>query len=136
MITDGVIFNAYPDSCGGLLSEATALLRRPEFAGVFSYFYILPSLFRSDLDRGFSVVSYDLNPDLAKCDDLTHLREMGIDLKLDFVLNHLSSRSPEFQDLLEYGDKSRYVNAFIDWNAFWDGHGEMSDEGYLVPDER
>ena len=28
---------------------------------VFSSFYILPSLYHSDLDRGFSVIDYDLN---------------------------------------------------------------------------
>ncbi len=136
MIPDGVMFNAYPDSCGGNLGEIVKLLRRKECQGLFSYFYILPSMFQSDLDRGFSVISYDLNRELARPEDLEALGDMGIELKLDFVLNHLSSQSPQFQDLLEKGDASRYVDAFIDWNKFWEGHGEMSDEGYIIPEEK
>jgi sucrose phosphorylase len=136
MIPDGVMFNAYPDSCGGTLGDIVNLLKREEFEGLFSYFYILPSMFQSDLDRGFSVISYDLNRELADSRDLGALEEMGIELKLDFVLNHLSSQSPQFQDLLEKGDDSLYVDAFIDWNKFWEGHGEMSEEGYIVPEQK
>ncbi|MGM0818913.1 MAG: sucrose phosphorylase, partial [Actinomycetota bacterium] len=54
-------------------------------------------------------------------------------LKLDFVLNHASVLSPQFQDLLERGPRSPYADFFIDWNAFWDGHGEMTEEGYIEP---
>jgi sucrose phosphorylase len=42
------MFNAYPDSCGGTLGDAVALLARDELNGAFSLFYILPSMFRSD----------------------------------------------------------------------------------------
>ncbi len=68
---------------------------------VFSSFYILPSLYHSDLDRGFSVIDYDLNEQLADREDLDQLKNMGIDLKLDFILNHASAQSPQFQDLVE-----------------------------------
>lgn len=136
MIPDGVMFNAYPDSCGGSLREIVQLMSRKEFEGLFSYFYILPSMFHSDLDRGFSVISYDLNRELARPEDLEALEELGIELKLDFVLNHLSSQSPQFQDVLKKGDESPYVDAFIDWNKFWEGLGEMSPEGYIVPDQK
>lgn len=136
MIPDGVMFNAYPDSCGGGLSATVSLLRREELRGAFSYFYILPSMFRSDLDRGFSVISYDLDEDLATEEDLAALKESAIELKLDFVLNHLSSQSPQFQDLLRRGDQSKYLDAFIDWNKFWAGYGEMGPEGYIIPEDR
>jgi sucrose phosphorylase len=54
-------------------------------------------------------------------------------LKLDLVLNHLSVSSPQFQDLIRLGDQSEYKDFFVDWNKFWNGNGEMSDEGYIVP---
>lgn len=133
MIGDGVMFNAYPESCGGDLAASVALLRRREFAGTFRYFYVLPTMFRSDLDRGFSVISYDLNEELAQRADLAALMEMGIELKLDFVLNHLSVQSPQFQDLLKNGEASPHVDTFIDWNRFWQGQGEMDPAGYIVP---
>ena len=42
-----------------------SFLEQPEMKDVFSSFYILPSLFNTDLDRGFSVIDYRLN-DLNK----------------------------------------------------------------------
>jgi len=127
------MLNAYPDSIGGRLAGAADLLRGPELAGVFGSFYILPSLFNSDLDRGFSVIDYRLNEVLAHQEDLDALRSLGMDLKLDFVLNHLSVLSKEFQDVVRNGDRSVYRDFFVDWNRFWDGCGEMTEEGYVQP---
>ncbi|MBR1742921.1 MAG: glycosidase, partial [Lachnospiraceae bacterium] len=59
-----------------------------------------------------------------------------MDLKLDFVLNHASVMSPQFQDLLKWGEKSEYQDFFIAWNDFWDGCGEMTEEGYIQPEEK
>lgn len=128
------MLNAYPDSLGGTLSDIVDLLRKPEMQGVFGSFYILPSVFHTDLDRGFSVISYDLNRQLAKREDIVHLSELGIDLKLDFVLNHLSVLSPQFQELLKKGEESVYRDFFIDWNKFWENKGKMTAEGYIQPD--
>jgi sucrose phosphorylase len=64
-IPEGVIFNAYPDSIGDRLADIVGLLQRPEMKNAFSLFYILPSCFNSDLDRGFSIVDYGLNEDLS-----------------------------------------------------------------------
>ena len=129
------MLNAYPDSLGGKLSDIAALLKKKEMQDTFSSFYILPSLYHSDLDRGFSVVDYNLNEELATIEDLSQLKELGIDLKLDFILNHASAQSPQFKDLVEKGDESEYRDFFIDWNKFWEGHGVMTDEGYIQPDE-
>ncbi len=63
------MLNAYPDSIGGTLSDIVNVLKKPEFEHTFSSFYILPSLFNTDLDRGFSVISYDLNESLVKAED-------------------------------------------------------------------
>lgn len=129
----GPMLNAYPDSIGGELSSLVRLLRKPELEDVFSSMYILPSLYDTDLDRGFSVIDYDINGEIAKEDDIRSLREMGIGLKLDFILNHLSVHSPQFRDLLAKGEDSEYRDFFIDWNAFWDGYGVMNDEGFIEP---
>lgn len=128
------MLNAYPDSLGGRLADAVALLRRPELAGIFDGFYVLPSLFNTDLDRGFSVIDYGLDELVATQQDLADLRALGVELKLDVVLNHCSVLSPQFQDLLRRGEDSPYRDFFIDWNRFWDGHGTMTRAGYLQPD--
>jgi sucrose phosphorylase len=138
-ITDfpkGVIFNAYPDSIGRTLADIARMLRMPEFKDVFSLFYILPTIFNSDLDRGFSIIDYDLNDALVTREDLEQLHELNVMFKFDLVLNHLSAGSPQFQDLLKKGDESEYKDFFIDWNKFWRSHGEMGPEGYVIPHEQ
>lgn len=131
----GVMLNAYPDSIGKRLSDTVELLKRSEFKDVFSLFYILPTFFNSDLDRGFSIIDYNINKDLVNQEDLDELNELGIHIKLDMVLNHLSVRSPQFVDLLENGNESPYRDFFIDWNDFWKGYGAMGENDHLAPDE-
>ncbi|BAN03569.1 putative sucrose phosphorylase [Ilumatobacter coccineus YM16-304] len=128
-----VMLNAYPDSIDGDLAGTVRMLQRPEFTDAFGLFYVLPSIFNSDLDRGFSIIDYDLNSDLASAEDLAALDELGIMLKFDMVLNHLSVGSPQFQDLLKHGDDSAFRDFFIDWNEFWEGEGELHADGHVVP---
>ncbi len=132
-LPNGVMLNAYPDSIDGNLAGTVRLLQRPELADVFSLFYILPTVFNSDLDRGFSVIDYDLNAALVSPADLQALDDLGILLKFDLVLNHLSVGSPQFQDMVTKGERSEFTDFFIDWNAFWDGEGELHPDGYVVP---
>jgi sucrose phosphorylase len=134
-LPNGVMLNAYPDSIGCKLSDIIDVLKCPEMKDTFSLFYILPTFFHSDLDRGFSIIDYDLNEELVSQEDLDELNRLGIHIKLDLVLNHLSVRSPQFIDLLEKGNDSPYKEFFIDWNEFWKDHGTMGDRDYIVPDE-
>ncbi len=134
-MSDGPMLNAYPDSIGGKLGDIVAVLKKPEFKDVFESFYILPSLYHSDLDRGFSVIDYDINEEMAERTDLEEIKKLGISLKLDFILNHLSVRSAQFQDIIRNGEASQYKDFFINWNKFWEGCGEMSDKGYIIPRE-
>jgi sucrose phosphorylase len=132
---NGVMLNAYPDSIGQKLSDMVKLLHYKEFKGVFSFFYILPTFFNSDLDRGFSIIDYNLNNDLVSTDDLKALDLLNIKLKFDIVLNHLSVASPQFKDLLQHGDKSKFKDFFINWNSFWEGNGALNKDGILIPRE-
>jgi len=134
-LPSGVMLNAYPDSIGCNLSQMIDFLKRPEMADMFSLFYILPTFFHSDLDRGFSIIDYDLNEELVTPEDLKELEKLGIQVKLDLVLNHLSVRSPQFVDLLEKGKESDYRDFFIDWNEFWKDHGIMGPNDHIVPDK-
>ena len=130
---DRPMLNAYPDSMGGRLADIVDVLRRAELKDVFESLYILPSVFNSDLDRGFSVIDYGLNELLASEPDMAAIRSLGMGVKLDFVLNHCSVLSKPFQDVVAKGDDSAYRDFFSDWNRFWDGFGEMTDAGYIQP---
>jgi len=135
-VDNGPMLNAYPDSMGGTLGDIVSVLSKDAFKDVFQSFYILPSIFNTDLDRGFSVIDYGINEQLGSKEDIEALKALGINLKLDFILNHASVLSPQFQDLVKNGEKSKYADFFINWNKFWDGYGEMTDEGYIQPDQK
>ncbi len=132
-VDNGPMLNAYPDSMGGTMKDIVNMLSKDEFKDVFQSFYILPSIFNTDLDRGFSVIDYSINEEMAEKEDIDKLGELGIDLKLDFILNHASVLSPQFQDLLKNGENSKYKDFFINWNKFWEGCGDMTPEGYIQP---
>lgn len=132
-LSTGVMLNAYPDSIGNKLSDAVAMLSLPEFKDTFSLFYILPTFFNSDLDRGFSIIDYNLNKDLVTKDDLKSLHKLNIKLKFDIVLNHLSVASPQFKDVLKNGEKSKYKDFFINWNTFWQNNGDVNKDGIVLP---
>ena len=133
---NGPMLNAYPDSLGGKLSDIVTFLNEKEVKGAFQSFYILPSLYHSDLDRGFSVIDYDIDEAVATQKDLEELKALDIDLKLDFILNHASAQSPQFQNLVKYGEQSEYKDFFINWNEFWKGYGDMTEEGFIKPEDK
>lgn len=132
-INNGVMLNAYPDSIGNNLTDLVNVLQLPAFENAFSLFYILPTFFNSDLDRGFSIIDYDINKDLVSENDIKALKDLDIQLKFDIVLNHLSVASPQFKDLIASGDQSIFKDFFINWNEFWKGNGELNEAGIVIP---
>ncbi len=133
-INNGVMLNAYPDSIGTKFSDTVAMLKMSEFKDVFSFMYVLPTFFNSDLDRGFSIIDYNINKDLVDTNDLNDLNTLDIKLKFDIVLNHLSVGSPQFKDLLQKGDKSIFKDFFINWNEFWEGYGVKNEDDIVIPE--
>lgn len=131
--SNGVMLNVYPDSIGEKFSDTVGMLKRNDFKDVFSFIYVLPTFFNSDLDRGFSIIDYDINKDLVDLKDLKDLNELQIKLKFDIVLNHLSVASPQFKDMLQYGNKSKFKDFFINWNEFWEGNGVKNEDGIVIP---
>ncbi len=134
-IPNGVMLNAYPDSIGTQLKDIVNMLQLPEFKNTFSLFYVLPTFFNSDLDRGFSIINYDINEELVSKKDIEALKELNIQLKFDIVLNHLSVASPQFKDLIANGDQSKFKDFFIDWNEFWKDNGTLGEDGIIVPNK-
>jgi sucrose phosphorylase len=132
-ISNGVMLNVYPDSIGEKFRDSIAMLKMEEFKDVFSLIYVLPTFFNSDLDRGFSIIDYDINKELVDEKDLKDLSELQIKLKFDIVLNHLSVASPQFKDMLQHGDKSKFKDFFINWNEFWEGNGTKNEVGVIIP---
>ena len=96
----------YADSMGKNLKTLAHILDK-HFSGVFGGVHVLP-FFPSSGDRGFAVINYDtVDPAFGSWEDIDHLAEKYY-LMADFMLNHVSIRSQEFQDYQKKGDASPY----------------------------
>ena len=63
------MLNLYPDSMGG--KDVTQFLASDDLKDSFGSIYILPSIYNTDLDRGFSVIDYNINELFASEEDLS-----------------------------------------------------------------
>ena len=132
----GPILNLYPDSLGGTLDDVVDFLKTEECRG--SIFFLLYSAQSVPYGSGqrFSVIDYSLNKMYASRFNIGSNKSFGIELKLDFILNHASVLSKQFQDIIAKGEESEYKDFFINWNEFWKDCGEMTEQGYILPEEK
>jgi sucrose phosphorylase len=110
---------------GGGFRALHALLDGP-FQGLFGGAHLLPFYWPIDgADAGFDPIDHT-QPDsrLGSWEDVRALSE-GRDLMADLIVNHVSSRSPEFEDFRKHGDASQYADLFLPYNkVFPDGASE------------
>lgn len=116
----------YPDSLGSNLKDLNKVMNE-YFSKSIGGIHLLP-FFPSSGDRGFAPERYDVvNDTFGDWENVEGLSK-NFYLMFDFMINHLSKRSPEFADFLKNGDKSKYSEMFIDWNTFWpEGHPTQKD---------
>jgi sucrose phosphorylase len=114
---------AYVDrfSAGGF-REFQRLLQGP-LEGVFGGVHFLPFFHPIDgADAGFDPIDHTkVDPRLGTWDDV---REFGkqTEIMADLIVNHISSRSPQFRDYDERGDGSPYSGMFLTYSTVF-GHG-------------
>ncbi|HUX21977.1 MAG TPA: sucrose phosphorylase, partial [Spirochaetia bacterium] len=121
-VRNEVILITYADSLGSNLAELHLLLekyfRREDGGHAIGGVHVLP-FFPSSADRGFAPVRYDeVDPELGSWADIAKLAE-HYELTVDFMINHLSRRSPQFEDFLRRKDRSPYAKMFIRYKDFW-----------------
>jgi sucrose 6(F)-phosphate phosphorylase len=108
----------YPDSLGGDLRTLGHVLDRyfPEmFEGGI---HILPP-FPSSGDRGFAPLTHlQIDPRFGSWREIKEIGDKHPVL-LDLVVNHMSSKSPYFQDYLQNGPGSPYAGLFIPIEKYW-----------------
>jgi len=103
-------------SAGGF-QALRALLNEP-FAGLFGGMHLLPFFDPIDgLDAGFDPIDHT-QPDsrLGSWNDVRELAT-GKDLMADLIVNHMSSRSPQFEDFRKNGAASRYADLFLTYGS-------------------
>jgi sucrose 6(F)-phosphate phosphorylase len=116
----------YPDSLGGNLTSLHDFLRN-NLADVFGGVHVLPP-FPSSGDRGFAPTDYRrIEPAYGTWEDLAAIGK-EFDLAVDLMVNHMSRRSPEFQDFLARGRASPYAGMFITLDKVWPGGEPRPDD--------
>jgi sucrose phosphorylase len=104
---------------GGDLAALERLLNGP-LHGLFGGLHILPP-FPSSGDRGFAPMTYDeIEPAFGSWADIERLAA-GHDVLLDVMINHVSRRSPAFEDFVRFGRQSRFADLFITLDKVWPG---------------
>ncbi len=117
---------AYVDRLsGGGLREFQDLLDGP-FAGLFGGIHLLPFFWPiDDADAGFDPIDHtQVDPRLGSWEDVRALsKHAGI--MADLIVNHISSRSPQYLDFHAHGDRSPYAGMFQTFGrVFPDGASE------------
>ena len=90
--------------------------------------HLLPFYFPIDgTDAGFDPIDHTQpDPRMGSWDDLGELAK-GKDLMADLIVNHVSSRSPQFEDFLRNGDASRYADLFLTYGRVFPKGAAESD---------
>jgi sucrose phosphorylase len=98
---------------GGGFRVLQDLLDGP-FEGLFGGAHLLPFYWPIDgADAGFDPIDHT-QPDsrLGTWSEVRALAD-GRDLMADLIVNHVSSRSPQFEDFRQHGDRSTYKELFL-----------------------
>lgn len=122
---------AYADRFGGDIKGLTELVRGP-MAGVFGGVHLLPFFTPFDgADAGFDPIDHtQVDPRLGTWADM---HELGRDLDtvVDVIVNHVSSDSEAFQDVLARGDESPWASMFMTMSTVFP-NGATEDELAMI----
>jgi len=119
---------AYADRFGrGGFRELQHLLAGP-LDGVFGGVHVLPFFHPIDgADAGFDPIDHTaVDPRLGTWDDVAALAA-DTDVMADLIVNHVSCRSPQFQDYHHHGDASRYAGMFLTFPRVFPGGARASE---------
>jgi sucrose phosphorylase len=98
---------------GGTFRELQQLLDGP-LSGAFGGVHVLPFFHPIDgADAGFDPIDHiQVDPRLGTWSDVGALAART-EVMADVIVNHVSSRSPQFEDYHERGDDSQYAGLFL-----------------------
>ena len=118
---------AYADRLGGTLHGMRDLLRG-SLAHLFGGVHLLPFFHPIDgADAGFDPIEHtDVDPRLGSWEDV---REIAAETEVmaDVIVNHISSRSPQFLDFAAKGMSSAYAGMFLTFDSVFPGGASEED---------
>lgn len=118
----------YVDRLAGTLRKLEALLLEGPLRGLFGAVHLLPFFHPIDgADAGFDPIDHTaVDPRLGGWKDVRELGS-GIDIMADVIVNHISSRSEQFQDFLELDHASPYDGMFLTLDRVFPNGATESD---------
>ncbi len=119
---------AYVDRLsGGGLHEFQDLLDGP-FNGLFGGVHLLPFFWPIDgADAGFDPIDHTkVDPRLGSWDDIRSLSR-HVEIMADLIVNHISTRSPQFLDFHERGEASPFAGMFLTLGRVFPNGARESD---------
>jgi len=119
---------AYVDRfSGGRFREFQELLLG-SLKDVFGGVHLLPFFYPIDgADAGFDPIDHSrVDPRLGTWDDVRALGE-HVEIMADLIVNHVSSRSPQFVEYDEHGAESRYSGMFLTYTSVFGNGARESD---------
>ena len=119
---------AYVDRfSGGGFRDLQSLLEGP-LAGLFGGAHLLPFFWPVDgADAGFDPIDHaKVDPRLGSWDDVRTLGN-GTEILADLIVNHISSRSPQYLDFSERGEASPYAGMFLTFGRVFPDGARESD---------
>lgn len=121
-----IMLITYADSFGKNLKELKKVLDE-YFSREIGSIHILP-FFPSSGDRGFAPLTYEtVDPAFGTWEDVDALAQK-YELMFDFMVNHLSRRSEQFQDFIAHHEESPYKDMFIRFKDFWPGGAPTQEQ--------
>jgi sucrose phosphorylase len=111
----------YADRLGGDLRRLAQVLRE-QLTGAFGGVHVLPFFTPFDgADAGFDPADHtQVDSRLGTSDDIRELSR-NHDTVVDLIVNHVSSASAQFQDVVAKGDRSRYADMFLTMSSVFPG---------------
>lgn len=119
---------SYANRLGGdRLEDLQRLLNGP-LQGVFGGVHILPFFYPTDgADAGFDPIDHSMvDPRIGTWSDITALSGT-LEVTADLIVNHISSKSRQFQDFLQNGDNSPYSGMFLTFGAVFPNGAKEED---------
>jgi len=119
---------AYVDRLsGGGFREFRELLEGP-LGGIFGGAHLLPFFWPIDgADAGFDPIDHTkVDPRLGSWEDVRALAER-LEVTADLIVNHISSRSPQFEDLRRGGAASPYADLFLTYGRVFPHGASKAD---------
>jgi len=112
---------------GNRLEDLQRLLSGP-LKGLFGGVHILPFFYPIDgADAGFDPIDHStVDPRVGTWNDIAALSDL-LEVTADLIINHISSKSRQFQDFLQNGENSPYSGMFLTFGAVFPDGARESD---------